>query len=245
MSSIRALAAAFVLAAAVPASAASVVFSGQDDGAPVGGPFVNSAAAEAAFMAAAAAFGTVATETFEGATVGTLSPLVLADLTIETAAPNYGLGFSGVNDTTFGELYGFNTTAGGSKWYGFPDFIDTDATITFDRPTNSLGFWITGIQSAFTASLSVELLDGSQEVFALPINTNGGAQFFGVVSDVAFRKVLALQASNPGVADLFGIDDISYNAGVIPEPATWAMMIAGFGLVGAAARRRRVARISA
>lgn len=27
--------------------------------------------------------------------------------------------------------------------------------------------------------------------------------------------------------------------GVIPEPATWAMMIAGFGLVGAAARRRR------
>lgn len=28
---------------------------------------------------------------------------------------------------------------------------------------------------------------------------------------------------------------------VIPEPATWAMMIAGFGLVGAAARRRRIA----
>jgi hypothetical protein len=27
--------------------------------------------------------------------------------------------------------------------------------------------------------------------------------------------------------------------GVIPEPATWAMLIAGFGLVGAAARRRR------
>ncbi len=28
-------------------------------------------------------------------------------------------------------------------------------------------------------------------------------------------------------------------AGAIPEPATWAMMIAGFGLVGAAARRRQ------
>jgi hypothetical protein len=26
---------------------------------------------------------------------------------------------------------------------------------------------------------------------------------------------------------------------VIPEPGTWAMMIAGFGLVGFAARRRR------
>jgi hypothetical protein len=29
--------------------------------------------------------------------------------------------------------------------------------------------------------------------------------------------------------------------GVIPEPATWAMMIAGFGLVGVAVRRRRKA----
>ena len=28
------------------------------------------------------------------------------------------------------------------------------------------------------------------------------------------------------------------SGGVIPEPATWAMMIAGFGMVGAAARRR-------
>ena len=27
--------------------------------------------------------------------------------------------------------------------------------------------------------------------------------------------------------------------GVVPEPATWAMMIAGFGLTGAAIRRRK------
>ena len=31
----------------------------------------------------------------------------------------------------------------------------------------------------------------------------------------------------------------SVNAGAVPEPATWAMMIAGFGLVGGAMRRRR------
>jgi len=37
----------------------------------------------------------------------------------------------------------------------------------------------------------------------------------------------------------FGIDDISMNA--VPEPATWAMMIAGFALVGLGLRRRSLA----
>jgi hypothetical protein len=29
--------------------------------------------------------------------------------------------------------------------------------------------------------------------------------------------------------------------GAVPEPASWAMMIGGFGMVGAAMRRRRTA----
>ena len=33
-------------------------------------------------------------------------------------------------------------------------------------------------------------------------------------------------------------DDFSFVAAAVPEPASWAMMIAGFALIGAAARRR-------
>ena len=41
--------------------------------------------------------------------------------------------------------------------------------------------------------------------------------------------------------DFFVMDDVTYNAGGVPEPATWALMLGGFGLAGVTLRRRRVA----
>jgi hypothetical protein len=38
--------------------------------------------------------------------------------------------------------------------------------------------------------------------------------------------------------DLMAFDTMGYDLGV-PEPSSWAMLIAGFGLTGAAMRRRR------
>lgn len=40
-------------------------------------------------------------------------------------------------------------------------------------------------------------------------------------------------------------DDFIIEATAVPEPATWAMLIAGFGLVGVAARRQRVGTVNA
>ena len=36
----------------------------------------------------------------------------------------------------------------------------------------------------------------------------------------------------------YGIHSLSFTAGAVPEPASWALMIGGFGIVGAAMRRR-------
>jgi hypothetical protein len=44
---------------AVPAEAGIITFTGQDDGAAIGSGYANSNAAQASFLAAAAAFGTV------------------------------------------------------------------------------------------------------------------------------------------------------------------------------------------
>lgn len=62
-----------------------------------------------------------------------------------------------------------------------------------------------------------------------------GVNFAGVGRSIAFG----------GVANQIVFDDITFGSatpgpGGVPEPASWAMMIVGLGLVGAANRRRRV-----
>lgn len=64
-----------------------------------------------------------------------------------------------------------------------------------------------------------------------------GVAFAGTAKSIVFA----------GVANYVVFDDITFGSatppGVIPEPATWAMMILGFGLVGVAARRRPRGRV--
>lgn len=54
----------------------------------------------------------------------------------------------------------------------------------------------------------------------------------------AYIRALGAGSDNVGVV----IDDVSLTA--VPEPATWAMMIIGFGFIGAAMRRRQTVRVS-
>ena len=227
---------------ASPASAVVAVFSGQDDGAAASGPFPNSAAAEAAFLAAAGGFGAVATETFESQAPGYYSPVAVVGGSLAFVAPNFGSGYSGISNTQIDGpgtgVFGFNVTAGGDQWFGFPSFTpDGIATFTFFGPTNSFGFYSTGVQTAFTAAVKVVQNDGNQLIFDLPVNISGGASYFGITDTVGFTSVSIINTSVTGQSDAWGIDNISYN--VVPEPATWAMLITGFGLVGLSARRRR------
>lgn len=53
------------------------------------------------------------------------------------------------------------------------------------------------------------------------------------------ENVTAARFRSTGVA--FEFDTIGAEAGAVPEPATWAMLIAGFAAVGVGLRRRRVA----
>jgi hypothetical protein len=63
-----------------------------------------------------------------------------------------------------------------------------------------------------------------------------------LLGDVKISFFMGQEAANQGAASM-AYDNLIITADAfrtaVPEPASWAMMIAGFGLAGAAARRRR------
>lgn len=70
-------------------------------------------------------------------------------------------------------------------------------------------------------------------------NTYG---FFGAVSSVpiAYATYIADRGGTENTAiDNVQIGAASASIGAVPEPASWALLVTGFGVVGAAARRRR------
>lgn len=226
-------AAIIAVASSSTANAAVAVFAGADDGAPTTGPFPNSAAAAASFTAAASAYGLVTSDGFETAPVGYNASFSLPGVSVALTGQNFGAGFSGVSNTTSGNLYGFNTTSGGANWLGFPN---GSATFNFASPTNAFGFYLTGVQSVFTSVLTLTQLDGTSATYNIPINAGGGANYFGIVDTATFTSA---QINVNSGGDAWGIDDISFTNSAVPEPATWLMMLMGFAAIGGAMRRQR------
>lgn len=56
---------------------------------------------------------------------------------------------------------------------------------------------------------------------------------------IRYQSITGSQYGDSGIGLGSGSGDFDPGGGVVPEPATWAMLLSGFGLVGFAARRRR------
>jgi hypothetical protein len=214
------------------------VFSGQDNGAPTTGPFPNSTAAQTSFVAAASLLSPLGLITFENQPTGFNTSFTAAPgVTVNLNVTNFGDGFSGISDTTFGNLDGFNITAGGSKWLGFPG---GSATFNFADPTDYFGFWDTGVQTVFTSSLTVTFNDGTSETLNVPINSSGGAAFYGFTDPgKSISAITITDVSN----DAWGIDNVMYNTPAqTPEPTSILLLFTVVaGLVGAFKQRLRQA----
>lgn len=125
-----------------------------------------------------------------------------------------------------------------------------DLSISFTgTPLNYFGVWASALDANNTVAFyKGATLLGSTNLTAFPLSgayagnpsgpfagQNGGEKyaFFNFRVTEGFDRVVLSQNGGGG----FELDNITIGAAV-PEPATWGMMIVGFGLVGLGVRRR-------
>jgi hypothetical protein len=200
------------LALAAPAQSGIVTFVGQDDGAAIGSVYTNSDAALSSFLTAASGFGHTVTHGFGNQTLGHSSGTWLngdGNWTTSMSGACCVNGFSGISNITGGNLNGFSVVGANSgKWLGFPD---GSATFNNSWPTHSFGFFATGVQSQFGSAFTVNFNDGSPETLNVPVNVNGGVEYFGFTDTLHFSNITISRPGN----DAWGVDGISFNS---PNP---------------------------
>lgn len=183
-------------------------------------------------IALAAATPAIATVTVTFNVVNNTTPVAQGSFT-------YADGLSGI--LGYDDLGSFSVAIGGSAY----TLADVNSTLTtyqyFGYDTATLSFVPgTSCGSAgcgFNTYLSaIAVRNGSGFSF-----TSDGMRATDHMTRVTSRYTGFLISSSVGPTDPIDIDPDpeGENPLPVPEPATWAMLIAGFGLVGATMRRRR------
>ena len=196
------------------AHAAVVTYIGSDNSVSSLAGMTNSAAARAAFQLAAPGLNTI---------------------TFDTALPA-GVTVSGGANATSGSICGaacgFNTTAGGNIYRSVSGGF---VTFNFTTAIDSFGFYATGLQTELVPQQTVTFSDGSSQTINFPTSTSGGGAFIGFTDFGKSISSVSINLTN----DIAGIDDVSFGVAAVPEPATWAMMLLGFGVTAGTLRHRR------
>lgn len=130
--------------------------------------------------------------------------------------------------------------------FGHPLYVDTlsDDLIAAARYCKNLDANCDGTSGAFDRTLeisfNVKVGEAFSVVSALLGRTNGTLDLWNTMEleQIIVPEGFELVVEDGGL--LQRRPDGSYGLPAVPEPATWVMLIAGFGLVGAVARRRQV-----
>ena len=229
--------AAAVLLASSAASAAPVIYFGENL-APAGGVSGAPVTARNSFLAQLSG---VSTESFEG-----------FNQSDKPSSLNFN-GSAGAITASFAPSSGFICASNGCSGSGRyatdgTRYFDVSSTFTatFSTAVAAFGFYGTDIGD-ISGSLTVELLRASGNTMLVVPNTinapNASLLFYGIIDQA--NPFTGIRFGNTAAgSDFFGFDqltvgDVQQVVPSIPEPATWMMMLMGFGLIGAAMRRKR------
>ncbi len=149
--------------------------------------------------------------------------------------------FGGVSPTG-GNFFGVDA----DQTYGTPLSQTINGLVIGQRYVVSFDWAATQLRNRFGDTTNQWIVSLGSETQSTPVVNVGSQAFLGWYSEsftytaTATSEVLNFLANGTpdGLPPFALLDGVSLNA--VPEPAAWVLMIAGFGLVGVASRRRRV-----
>lgn len=157
---------------------------------------------------------------------GTQAPASSVTGFVDHGGANNGVTFS----TSTGNL---SITGGGEATINGDPGIE-NLTVLFDKAWDNVTFNFEGAKTAtFTMLVNGATLFSDTTCSICVLGANGKFTLSGAgITSLAFNFNPAIDAVKQ-----FRVEGVS-NVPAVPEPATWAMMIGGLGLVGASMRRR-------
>lgn len=159
-----------------------------------------------------------------------------------SGTPSAGLtllaGLTGQNLTVFQAPPGPVLSGNGPAGFPIFDAIGEGAiSLLFSSDQSEFGFRLAGGNGG-TATISFFRIDGSL-IQSFLLGNLPLAAAYGFTRDGAVSDIRGISISNNDATGI-GLAGLRYDAvSAVPEPASWAMMLGGFGLVGMALRQRR------
>lgn len=195
-----------------------------------------------------------------GASSASAASLLVGGYTLEEGSFGNGYGVHSTGTQSGNDVYGFVNTDGSNVTFSSTDGLSItgsgEATVTNDTTMTNLDVVFEKSWDNITFYLQAEKgKDAVESQFTLWVNGTtlftGPACSFCVATGGGSKFTISGQGINslaftfdPGIdtAKQFRVEGVG---SAVPEPATSAMMITGFGLAGATIRRRRGALVAA
>lgn len=149
---------------------------------------------------------------------------------------------SGTYSLTSGSIPGEAAAPGGDTTQYLSVSVGQAAVLDLGKGVKDLSFFWGSIdnynQVSFFNGLTLVSTFGGGAVPGAPADGNQNAATNNKRVNFDFGGAVVTTVLFTSSRPAFEIDDVALGA-IVPEPATWAMLVSGFGLVGVASRRRR------
>jgi len=139
-----------------------------------------------------------------------------------------------IHTSTFAccEWFGNSGSDSAEVTYDFGKMVTIDALALWNEESSGIGRLRVSTPSC--TFLTVSPFDNPLASYLAEVFT-----FSAVTTQFVTFKMSGCPQADPGSYPSCAIGEVAFRTAGVPEPTTWALMIGGFGLAGAALRRRR------